>query len=561
MSQRREPHPNADLLERFMRNEADPAEKRWVIRHLIAGCAECVVVTGKLWNLGESPGGHPRPRRPAAATHAAMAAPSRSEERPEEGVAEIADETAGYGGIFERLAEIGRRLDREHSAAPRRLADLLAKAPGERLALVRLEAGESVASGAGGEMPGAAGASAAPAPGFQDLTPEEVEPRHRFLTPAVCDLALARSREAAAAEPGKAMALAELALAIAERLDVAVCGATVAQSLTVRAWAHLGHARRLASDLDGAEWALAKAESLAGGEEPLELAELLLFRAGLVADRGGLPEAEDLLERAADLFGEAPAPRRLGCTLALLGLLRAEQGDTAGAIGHLRSAVNLLDQSERPADWRLTAAALCRLARLHAGLCPLPSAAAPEPSSSQAGRAAENEAAGRTAGSEAAGLAAAEALQALGRARILARGAADAAAEARIGHLQGQVETASGRLLDAEKTLRAAIAALARQGLGREALLAQVELAQLLAHQGRAAEQQPLARQQQPRLEARDKSWTWYAARLLFEHQANGDPKHFGLLAELGRYLAPRRRLARFPSGVENGDAGLGQVA
>jgi hypothetical protein len=558
MSQRREPHPNADLLERFMRNEADPAEKRWVIRHLIAGCAECVVVTGKLWNLGESPGGRPRPQRSAAATLGAIAAPSRPEERPAEAVAAIADETAGYGGIFERLSEIGRRLDREHSAAPRRLADLLAKTPGERLALVRLEAGdagdagESVASGAGGETPGGAGASAAPAPGFQDLTPEEAEPRHRFLTPAVCDLALARSREAAAAEPGKAMALAELALAIAERLDVAVCGATVAQSLTVRAWAHLGHARRLAGDLDGAEWALATAESLAGGEEPLELAELLLFRAGLVADRGSLVEAEDLLERAADLFGEAPAPRRLGCTLALLGLLRAERGDTAGAIGHLRSAVNLLDQPERPADWRLTAAALCRLARLHAGLGALPAAATPVSSSSQAGL---------TAGSEAAGLAAAEALQALGRARILARGATDAAAEARIGHLQGQVETASGRLPDAEKTLRAAIAALARQGLGREALQAQVELAQLLAHQGRSAEQQPLARQQQPRLEARDKSWTWYAARLLFEHQANGDPKHLGLLAELGRYLAPRRRLARFPSGVENGDAGLDQVA
>jgi hypothetical protein len=568
MSQKRETHPNAALLERFMRNEADPAEKRWVIRHLIAGCAECVVVTGKLWNLGESPGSRLRPERPLsplapplplsplASTSAASAATKRPGELTAAAALETPDEALAYGGIFARLAEMGRRLDREHSAAPQRVAELLGKPPGERLALVRQESGERDVAGNRGNAPGrqdAAGASAASRPGFQGELPEEIGARRRFLTPAVCDLLLVRSSEIAAAEPAKALGVAELARAIAENLDVAACGAAVAQSLRVRAWAYTGHARRLAGDLDGAEWALTMAESLAGGEEPLEWAELLLFRASLAADRRRLAEAEDLLERAADLFGEAPAPRRMGCTLALLGLVRAERGDTAGAIGLLRSAVNLLDQPERPADWRLTAAALCHLARLHADRR---AAAAAEPETSSQDR--------RTtgpAGPEAAGHAEAEALQALGRARILARGAADAAAEARIGYLQGQVEAASGKPLDAERTLRTAIDCLAGQGLGREALLAQVELAQLLAHQGRAAELQSLAGQTPPRLQARDKSLNWYAARILFEHEANGAPKHLPLIAVLGQYLAPRRPWNRFPSGVENGDAGLGLVA
>jgi tetratricopeptide (TPR) repeat protein len=530
MSQR-EIHPNAALLERFMRNEAEPAEKRRVIRHLLAGCDECVEVTGKLWNLGESPGARLWPQRPAAPKLAAGAAPNRRVREPEAAGGEMPEEALGYGGIFERLSEMGRRLDREHAAAPQRVAELLARPPGERLALVRQEAG--------------------------------------FLTAAVGELLLVLSRESAAAEPRKAMVLAELALAIGERLDAAVCGAPVAQGLKVRAWGYIGHARRLAGDLDGAEWALAMAESLAGGEEPIELAELLLIRAGLAADRGGLPEAEALLERVAELFGEAPAPRRMGCTLALLGLVRAERGDAAGAIAHLRSAVNLLDQPEHPADWRLTAAALCRLARLLAGgraEADAPGAfdsptrsrsagvlpAADSAASSQEGRAPEDRAADG---------AAAEALEALGRALVLARGAADAAAEARVGHLRGQVEAASGREKEAEKTLRAAITALASLGLGREALLAQVELVQLLARQGRGADLLPVARQQEPRLQARDKSWTWYGARMLFEREVRGGPINVEMLTELGRYLAPGLRPTRFPAGVEYGEAGLGLVA
>lgn len=38
-----------------MRNVTDAAERRWVVRHLLAGCAQCVAVTRRLWDLGEPP--------------------------------------------------------------------------------------------------------------------------------------------------------------------------------------------------------------------------------------------------------------------------------------------------------------------------------------------------------------------------------------------------------------------------------------------------------------------------------------------------------------------------
>ena len=36
-----------------MRNEAGAEERRWVVRHLLAGCARCGAITRRLWRLGE----------------------------------------------------------------------------------------------------------------------------------------------------------------------------------------------------------------------------------------------------------------------------------------------------------------------------------------------------------------------------------------------------------------------------------------------------------------------------------------------------------------------------
>ena len=48
-----ENHPDPQLLERFMRNEAGGEERRRIVRHLLAGCTRCGAITRRLWELGE----------------------------------------------------------------------------------------------------------------------------------------------------------------------------------------------------------------------------------------------------------------------------------------------------------------------------------------------------------------------------------------------------------------------------------------------------------------------------------------------------------------------------
>jgi hypothetical protein len=62
-----EDHPDPRLLERFMRNEAAGGERRWVVRHLLAGCARCGAITRRLWALGE-PGPEVSPERRSEGT-------------------------------------------------------------------------------------------------------------------------------------------------------------------------------------------------------------------------------------------------------------------------------------------------------------------------------------------------------------------------------------------------------------------------------------------------------------------------------------------------------------
>src|SRR5262249_43132250 len=119
-----------------------------------------------------------------------------------------------------------------------------------------------------------------------------------------------------------------------------------------------------------------------------------------------------------------------------------------------------------------------------------------------------------------------EALRLVRRARTLYRTLGDPAAEAHLTRLQGQIEAALGKLDQAEATLLAATAGLAEHGFGREATLAQIELALVLVQQGRAAEVRRLGLDRWPLLQARDKSWEWVAAVLVFQVLASREPAH-----------------------------------
>jgi len=119
---------------------------------------------------------------------------------------------------------------------------------------------------------------------------------------------------------------------------------------------------------DRAEALARNAGAAAGaGFDPAEWAELLLFKAGLRADRGELGAADRLLGRAAKLFRSAGEPHRAGIALAEQGSIRAELGDRRRAAELLRAGIDLLDLAAAP---RLVAATLCRLAELVGGVWP-----------------------------------------------------------------------------------------------------------------------------------------------------------------------------------------------
>jgi hypothetical protein len=48
-------HPAPTQLERFVRNEIPRDEAREVVRHLMTGCAACLLVTRRVWELGNQP--------------------------------------------------------------------------------------------------------------------------------------------------------------------------------------------------------------------------------------------------------------------------------------------------------------------------------------------------------------------------------------------------------------------------------------------------------------------------------------------------------------------------
>jgi hypothetical protein len=67
-------HPEANELGRFMRGELPRLEARVVVRHLLAGCRECLQVTRLFWKLGNPP-----LRLLAATPQATEPRPSRAE--------------------------------------------------------------------------------------------------------------------------------------------------------------------------------------------------------------------------------------------------------------------------------------------------------------------------------------------------------------------------------------------------------------------------------------------------------------------------------------------------
>jgi len=127
-----------------------------------------------------------------------------------------------------------------------------------------------------------------------------VEEKPELRSWALCELVCRASIEAARDDATRALELAELALRIAELAPAAEAWRSRLQGY---AWAHVGNARRVRSDLPGAEEAFRRASKLwqagtAEGADFLPEARLLDLEASLRRDQGRFAEALGLLDRA-----------------------------------------------------------------------------------------------------------------------------------------------------------------------------------------------------------------------------------------------------------------------
>jgi transcriptional regulator with XRE-family HTH domain len=272
---------------------------------------------------------------------------------------------------------------------------------------------------------------------------------------ALCERVCAESAKAAAADANRALDLADLALHIANHARGPEGWRSRLQGY---AWAFVGNARRVASDLPGADKAFGKAWELWKAcpleeQGPLPEWRLLDLEASLRRDQRRLPEALDLIDRAlAGHTGEAPSRIFLKKAFTL-----EQMGDHERAIETLQQASSQVDGETEP---RLLFALRFNLAV----------------NLSQLGRHAE-----------AAGL--------LPEIRVLALRLEKGPDQIRTFWLEGRIAAGLGRRDEAVSFMTRVRTEFANRGLSYDVALSTLELAVLYLEEGQMAKVKELARQ------------------------------------------------------------------
>jgi tetratricopeptide (TPR) repeat protein len=172
----------------------------------------------------------------------------------------------------------------------------------------------------------------------------------RFRTWGLVELLVTRSFEAVTQDAEEAEELGRLALAVSALLNPTFYGAESIEDLRARAWGHIANARRVRSDLVGAEQGFANAEEhlRRGTQDPIELAFLLDLEGSLRRAQRQFSEAARLLNIAASIFLEQNDPHRAGRSLLNLSTVQYFAGDLEEAMSTLRRSLEHLDLEREP---------------------------------------------------------------------------------------------------------------------------------------------------------------------------------------------------------------------
>lgn len=342
---------------------------------------------------------------------------------------------------------------------------------------------------------------AAPEPRRRQLIQSEA----RFQALKLCEVLEERSREAWFHDPVRAVELARLAVAIAIRLNPEHYGLRIVEDARAHAWAYLGNAYRIASDLRRAEDALrtAREHHRRGDEDAFTEAQILSFTASLRNSQGRYEEAATLLDRAIQIYRAGKDRHQEGKNLILKGMTFGYDRRFKEAVRLIRRGLSRIDAVEEP--WLQVSARHNLIWYLNESGSHL------------------------------------EALETLEQARRLYLEVGRPTHLIRLRWVEGKIAADLGRPEEAEVALRDARDAFVERGIGFDAALVSLDLAALYAGQGRTAEVKRLAEEMVPIFESRDVHQEALAALLLFKEAAEAERVTLGLVERLASYLERAR--------------------
>ncbi len=328
----------------------------------------------------------------------------------------------------------------------------------------------------------------------------------RFQSWSLCELLLRESWHSGFDRPTEALELAELAVSVAAELNLqALVPQPLICDLKARAWAFLGNARRITSDLRGAEKAFELAESLIdrGTGDPVEEGRILELRASLSLATHHLDEAGRLLSRASSLYRRSGSRHLRGRCRVSEGLLWGQREEPEKAVTCLKKGLEEIDVSKEP---RL------RLVATH-NLCLY---------LSELGRREE-------------------ALGLLSQARELHGELAHSLDLVRLRWLEGRLALAIGKTEEAEAAFLEVREEFIRRGIGYDVALVSLDLAGIYARQGRAGEMRSLGEEMVPIFKARDLAREVMAALIILQNATRMESVSVGLIDELSTLLKASR--------------------
>lgn len=323
----------------------------------------------------------------------------------------------------------------------------------------------------------------------------------RFRAIMLCELLLARSREAWFSDPAAAVELAELAVTVSIRLDTDHYGEALVEDTRARTWAYLANALRIASDLRQAEKAFETAEEhhRRAGEDAYTGAEILSFKASLRVAQGLYEEAASLLDPAIQIYREAHDRHREGRSLIKKGTALSYASRHAEAARLFRRGLTKLDAYEEP---RVLIMARHNLINCLKG-------------------------SGRHE----------EAFRVLNETRGLYLSLGEPSHLVRLRWMEGKLYRDLGRLDEAESAFREVREDFIRQGIGLEAAMVSLDLAMVFLERGETGELKRLAAEMIAVFESREDHQRAMAAFLLFQKAAETEQVTLALLQEVASSL------------------------